>query len=443
MEPEVSMNPVLLKPTGAMGSQVIVEGQVLGNMSAKEYFAFKRQLVPYILKAFHSLEQKADIIVMEGAGSPAEINLRENDIVNMGMAELVDAPVLLAGDIDRGGVFAQLYGTVELLEEAERARIKGLIVNKFRGDRAILEPGIRMLEDKCKIPVTGVIPMLELAIEDEDSLSARLDRKRTGLVDIAVIRFPRISNFTDFAVFEQLDGVSVRYVTRVEELGNPHAVFLPGSKNTLGDLKWMRESGLEAAVRRKAADTLIWGICGGYQMLGMRIEDPYGTEEGGCMRGMELLPIETVLEREKVTRQTEGEFGALGGILKALSGKSFSGYEIHMGRSFYRDRANSRELSHEGGGSVLEKGLVYGSYVHGIFDRGEIAALFTEAIAAHKGVEWKRGTGRDYRAFKESQYDKLAAALRENLDMDAIYGMLREARSGEEQLVGTAHGSRG
>ena len=301
IEPMVCMNPILLKPTNHTGSQVIVNGEVLRNMSARDYFAFKKKLIPDIKKAFKKLEEYADIIVIEGAGSPAEINLKQNDIVNMGMAEMVDAPVLLVGDIDRGGVFAQLLGTLMLLEEKEKRRVKGLIINKFRGDKSILDPGIEMLEEKGNVPVVGVVPYMELSLEDEDSLTERFDRKSEGLIDIAVIRYPRISNFTDFNVFEQMPEVTVRYVTSISELHHPDMIFLPGSKNTMGDLKWMRQNGLEAAVKKLSEDIPVFGICGGYQMLGKEISDPDGVEEGGKIRGMELLPVSTILMAEKKT----------------------------------------------------------------------------------------------------------------------------------------------
>ena len=245
IEPEVSMNPILLKPTNDVGSQVIVNGEVLGNMSARDYFKYKKELIPDVMKAFHKLEENYDIIVIEGAGSPAEINLKENDIVNMGLAKMVDAPVLLVGDIDRGGVFAQLLGTLLLLEEDEKERVKGLIINKFRGDKTILDPGIEMLEEKGNVPVIGVTPYLHVEIEDEDSLTERFTSKKSGgLLDIAVIRTPRISNFTDFMVLENIPEVSLRYVKNVSEFGTPDMIILPGTKNTMGDLKWIRESGL-------------------------------------------------------------------------------------------------------------------------------------------------------------------------------------------------------
>ena len=289
--PTAEMNPILLKPTSDKGSQVIVNGTARGNMTAAEYFKHKKELVPDIMKAFGSLCEKYDIIVIEGAGSPAEINLKENDIVNMGMAEMADAPVLLVGDIDRGGVFAQLYGTVELLEKNERDRIKGFIINKFRGDVSILKPGLDMIENLTGINVVGVVPYGDFKIDDEDSLSERLTSEGGGEIDIAVIRLPRISNFTDFSVFEFIDGVSVRYVQNVRELKNPDMIIIPGTKNTIADMLWLRECGLEAAIKKYKG--IVFGICGGFQILGKSITDTANAEGGGAVRGMELLPVET------------------------------------------------------------------------------------------------------------------------------------------------------
>lgn len=448
IRPMVCMNPILLKPTNHTGSQVIVNGEVVGNMSARDYFAYKKELIPDIKKAFRKLEEEADIIVIEGAGSPAEINLKENDIVNMGMAEMVDAPVLLVGDIDRGGVFAQLLGTLMLLTDDERDRVKGLIINKFRGDKSILDPGIEMLEEKGRVPVAGVVPYMELSLEDEDSLTERFDKKKEGLIDIAVIRYPRISNFTDFNVFEQMEEVTVRYVTSISELGHPDMVFLPGSKNTMGDLKWMRQNGLEAAVKKLANDIPVFGICGGYQMLGNEISDPYMVEEGGKIRGMELLPIKTILKNEKKRCQIEGRIDDIDGSLSELSGCEFRGYEIHMGESFYdecvgsicAENANDKYKNGEEDNNINEKKVVrnvvssqnnthvYGSYVHGLFDTGEIAARIVQKLARNKGVKIENGKYEDYQTFKEKQYDKLADTLRLYLDMEEIYGMLREAK---------------
>ena len=251
VEPDVLMNPILLKPNSDTGSQVIVMGKPIGNMKAKEYFKYKKQLIPTIKEAYNKLAEKYDIIVIEGAGSPAEINLKSDDIVNMGMAEMVDAPVILVGDIDRGGVFAQLYGTVELLPYNEKKRIKGIVINKFRGDKAILENGITMLEKKCHTPVVGVVPYGNIDIDDEDSLSTRLENKTVGAIDIAVIRLPKLSNFTDFSPLEQY---GMRYVSSVKELGKPDLIVLGGTKNTIADMKWLNETGFRESYIKKIFD---------------------------------------------------------------------------------------------------------------------------------------------------------------------------------------------
>ena len=437
MEPSVDMNPILLKPVNHTGSQVIVNGEVLGNMSARDYFAYKLQLVPQILNAFRRLEQQADIIVIEGAGSPAEINLKENDIVNMGLAEMVDAPVLLVGDIDLGGVFAQLLGTLMLLENQERNRVQGLIINKFRGDRSILDSGVTMLEERGGVPVVGVVPYMELSLDEEDSQSVRFDRKEEGLVDIAVIRYPRISNYTDLFVFEQLEQVSVRYVTCVEELHHPDLIVLPGSKNTMGDLKWMRQNGLEALIRKRVEKTPVFGICGGYQMLGNTIADPHGMEEGGSIPGMGLLPVETVLEETKTRTQVHGTFCRISGCMTGLTGCEWQGYEIHMGCTGIQGDAEALCVI-ENGETVnstktvnymdgCQQGNVYGTYVHGIFDQSAVAQAVIQSLAKRKGVSVETDGLVTYRAYKEVQYDKLAEGLRSSLDMEKIYRMLREA----------------
>ena len=426
IEPLVCMNPILLKPTDHTGSQVIVNGRVIGNMSARDYFAYKRKLIPDIVKAFHRLEERADMIVIEGAGSPAEINLRENDIVNMGLAELVDAPVLLVGDIDRGGVFAQLLGTLMLLREEERDRVNGLLINKFRGDASLLTSGIEIMEKKGGIPVAGVIPYMEIDLEDEDSLTDRFVKKKQGKIDIVVIRYPRISNFTDFNVFAQIPEVSVRYVTSAAEFGCPDLVFLPGSKNTTGDLNWMRRNGLEEKVKGLVGKIPVCGICGGYQMLGEEITDSEGMESGGAVKGMGLLPVTTKLQKEKVRRQVQGTINRISGTFSVLSGLAYAGYEIHMGRS--------RLYSDDGVAHVTEEVLVggeipevYGTYVHGIFDKGETVSALVGELARKKGLVPGNRACMDYREYKEKQYDKLADILTEHLDREHIYGLLREA----------------
>ena len=423
IEPDVRMNPILLKPTTDVGSQVIVLGQVMGNMKAVEYYKHKRELVPYVMKAFNELAAENDIIVIEGAGSPAEINLKDEDIVNMGFARMVNAPVLLAGDIDRGGVFAQLYGTVELLEPEEKKLIKGTIVNKFRGDKAILEPGLRQLEELCGVPVAGVIPYLHLDIDDEDSLTERFDnRTERRLIDIAVIRIPKISNFTDFAAFDGYENLSVRYVDRVADLGDPDMIIIPGTKSTIADLKWLRESGMEAKILQ-AADhgKLIFGICGGYQMLGRSVADPEMTEAETpeTINGMGLLPIETVFVGEKRQTQTSGTLPEIPGELSELSGLGFEGYEIHMGRS-------GNDLPQIVSMSDSEDCNVYGSYIHGIFDAPGIADTVVRVLCRKKGVDPAELGTFDRMAYKDQQYDLLAKHMRENMDMDLVYRIINE-----------------
>ena len=416
IDPDVRMNPILLKPTTDVGSQEIVNGVAQGNMRAMEYYRRKPEFIPAIMEAYNGLASEFDVIVIEGAGSPAEINLKKDDIVNMGMAKLADAPVFLVGDIDRGGVFAQLYGTVALLEPEERARIKGTIVNKFRGDRAILEPGIKILEDLCGVPVAGVIPYVHLDIDDEDSLSERFQRKEgRRLLDVAVIRLPRISNFTDFSPFERYENVSLRYVEKVADLENPDMILLPGTKSTIADLKWLRQCGLEAAVQKAAAaGTLVFGVCGGYQMLGRSVSDPEQVEAAGEteIRGMDLLPLDTVFRGQKVQTQTEGVFSGVEGMLRDLNGMTYRGYEIHMGRS---------------DGSLpplVSRGNVYGSYVHGVFDAPGICDTILKALCRQKGIDFSALGTFDMTEYKERQYDLLADTVRNNMDMDLVYRVL-------------------
>ena len=438
--PSVLMNPILLKPTNDVGSQVIVNGEVMGTMSARDYFQYKKKLVPEVMKAYHTLAEQNDIIVIEGAGSPAEINLKAEDIVNMGMAKVAEAPVLLVGDIDRGGVFAQLYGTVELLEPDEREMIKGLIINKFRGDKTILDPGVKMLEEKCHIPVVGVAPYLDIQVEDEDSLTDRFDRNQEiGLIDIAVIRVPRISNFTDFNPFESIPGVSLRYVKHLSELGNPDVIMLPGTKNTMEDLQWLRESGMEALILKAAAKgTFVFGICGGYQMLGESLSDPYGVEAGGTMRGMGLLPMETVFAKKKTRTRVQGKYLDIQGEYEPLSGVEFTGYEIHMGESTWKSGAKASTWTKDSvSGKEKTEGTVYGNvcgtYVHGIFDREESALALIRAVGEKKGIDVSDMEGVDFAAFKETQYDILAAELRKHLDIKKIYQILEEGIGGSKK----------
>ena len=422
VEPDVRMNPVLLKPSSDTGSQVIVNGEVRGQMTAAEYFRYKKQLIPEILESYEALAADHDIMVIEGAGSPAEINLREDDIVNMGFAALVDAPVLLAGDIDRGGVFAQLYGTVALLQPEERARIKGLLINKFRGDVDILRPGLSMLEERSGIPVLGVIPYLHVDLDDEDSLAPRLslaDAHRP--VDIAVIRLPRISNFTDFSPLEANPVLGVRYVDRVSSLGVPDLVILPGTKSTMADLLWMRENGLEAAILKlAAARTPVLGVCGGYQMLGEVLEDPDRVEGAQTsLRGMGLLPCRTVFAPEK-TRTNVQAVTAAG----PFAGAKLDGYEIHMGLTEVRGAPFSVLEGGREDGCQTE--TVFGTYLHGLFDSGELTAKLAEWLCQRKGIALEDTAPLSHRDYQERQYDLLAEGVRAALDMSAIYRILEK-----------------
>ncbi len=434
IEPSVWMNPILLKPTNDTSSQVIVNGEVMENMGAKEYYKHKRELVKEVKAAYDRLDAEYDIIVLEGAGSPAEINLKEQDIVNMYMAKLVKAPVLLVGDIDRGGVFASIVGTMQLLEAEERNLVKGVVINKFRGDRSILQPG---LEQLCKLidkPVAGVVPYLDVDIDEEDSLTERFSRKKAaGLVDLAVIRLPRISNFTDFHVLESMEGVDVRYVTAAAELGNPDLILLPGTKNTMADLLWMRQNGLESCILKHAAEGKpVFGICGGYQMMGRLLKDPLGVEHGGELAGMGLLPAVTVFGTEKTRTRVSGTFQKVEGIFSSLSGLAFEGYEIHMGETGFE---GGNVLSHmaETGKPEKEDGLnvgnAYGTYVHGVFDAEAVAGAVVSALLREKGIEGEAADAAalvDLKAYKEQQYDRLADGIRKNSDMKLIYDILEQ-----------------
>jgi adenosylcobyric acid synthase len=487
IDPTVDMNPILLKPTSQMGSQVIVNGEVMGNMRAMDYYRRKTELIPLVREAFSRLEEEYDVIVLEGAGSPAEINLRDNDIVNMGMAKIADAPVILVGDIDRGGVFASLYGTVELLEPEERARIKGLVINKFRGDPKILEPGLRMIEERLHIPVIGVIPMEQIDLDDEDSLSDRLTHSHSGdasdrehMLDLAVIRLPHISNFTDFNVLERAEGVLLRYVERVDQLGTPDLILLPGTKSTMADLKWLRESGLEPQILRlnEERNIPVIGICGGYQMLGQWLRDPEGVEgeAGGVMRGIGLLDAETVFAEQKTRTQISGVLSSktkmfensdklndrndrksiekqsgLGENSEGLeelkgqkslkeqenaesdeAGERVTGYEIHMGITTRTGDSDSvvpviaLEDSRMDG---LERadGLVFGTYLHGIFDNETLTRQLLTRLASRKGITLQNPQ-ESVASYKERQYDKLADLVRKSMDMDRVYEILEESR---------------
>lgn len=421
--PSVLMNPILLKPTTDIGSQVIVNGEVRGNMRAVDYFKRKKELIPDIMRAYNGLAEQHDIIVIEGAGSPVELNLKADDIVNMGMAKLVKSPVLLVGDIDRGGIFAQLLGTLALLEDDERDIVKGLVVNKFRGDKSLFRDGIEILEQRGGKPVVGVVPYINCNIDDEDSLSEKLENKTAdGIIDIAVIRLPRISNFTDFDIFLQYEGVSVKYVSKISQLGEPDFIIIPGTKSTIADMKWLRESGFETAIKKCASKEIpVFGICGGYQILGEKISDPDFSEGGGSIDGMGLLKCRTVFSKEKTRRQTSGHFSEIGGIFSCLSQKSFSGYEIHMGETF----SESPLLLSCGSCDGAFEDNIYGCYIHGIFDSADVSESIIKALYKRKNLNYS-GKKFDRKIYKEQQYDLLADEVRKNIDMKLLYKILNE-----------------
>lgn len=425
-EPDVRMNPILLKPSSDTGSQLIVNGRVRGNYQAREYFQMKKSLVPEIMEAYRSLASENDVIVIEGAGSPAEINLKADDIVNMGLAHLVHAPVVLAGDIDRGGVFAQLYGTVALLEPEERQRIIGMIINKFRGDVRLLEPGLRMLEEKTGIPVLGVVPYGHWDIDDEDSLSPRLNRSTASRpVDIAVIRLPKISNFTDFSPLESHPALGVRYVADVSQLGRPDFLILPGTKSTMEDLRWLRQNGLERAMIKLVKEGVpLLGVCGGYQMLGRLLEDPQGIEGGGSMRGMELLPCDTTFAPQKTRTRTSAV-----ALEDPFTGAALDGYEIHMGKTQrFGGQPFSRLESGWTEGTV--SGNVFGTYLHGLFDSGELTGRLAEWLLKRKGLSAECQKVETRTSYKERQYQALAETVRKSLDLQKIYAAMEEYENG-------------
>lgn len=442
-EPDVRMNPILLKPTTDQCAQVIVGGKVYGNMSAVEYHEFKPQLAGMVTEIYMSLAAENDILVIEGAGSPAEINLRDKDIVNMGMAALVDAPVLLVGDIDKGGVFASLAGTMLLLTEAERRRVQGVIINKFRGDRAILEPGIAMLEEIIKRPVLGVVPYTKLDIDDEDSLTERFAKqsKKDAVIDVAVVKLPHLSNFTDFNSLDNIPGVQVRYVEDCRRFGAPDLIILPGTKNTLEDLEQIQRTGLvELILEQHRQGTAVCGICGGYQMLGREVRDPHGVESARprgreAVAGLGLLNAVTVLQKEKMTTQAQGTVCGAPGLLAGLQDAPVTGYEIHMGTTEWGGdcipfvRLTAGEPG--SGGVCNAAGNVFGTYLHGIFDNPEFALGLINNLRRQKGLAPLAVTAASFSQYKEKQYDTLAGIIRQHVAVDRIYRIMNDWGAGK------------
>lgn len=443
LAPMVDMNPVLLKPTGNSCSQVIVDGKPIGNMSAREYHKGKSvQLFGHVTAALTRLQQQFDTIVIEGAGSPAEINLKEDDIVNMRVAKYLQAPVLLIADIDRGGSLAALVGTLELLDEEERALVKGLVINKFRGDVTLMTPAVDFLEQKTGKPVLGIVPYLEhLGIDDEDSVSLEEKeheaerQKQTKELRLAVVETPKISNFTDFDALADEPDAEVLYVRDAEELlaAAPDVILLPGSKNTTEDLLHVRESGLAQAIRQLVdGGTPLVGICGGYQMLGEEIADPHHTESShDVVKGLGYLPMKTVFAEEKRTVQVAADCPGMEFYDGVLMGKGLSGYEIHMGRTeFTAPVRHPFHLTRQGenavniwDGALSEDGRIFGTYLHGVFDHDGFRRQFLNVLRLHKGLR-PLPAQRNRHLEKERAYDRLAETVRKSLDMEKLAAIM-------------------
>ena len=435
IEPTVQMNPILLKPESDHRSQVVVLGKPKMRTSARDYYRRKTELWPVVAEALDDLRREYELVVVEGAGSPAEINLMAQDIVNMRVARHAEAPVVLVGDIDRGGVFASLVGTLSLLEAPDRALVGALVINKFRGDRSILDPGLRFLEEHTGVPVAGVLPYVgDLGIAEEDSLG--LERADEPLptdtvLDIAVIRLPHIANFDDFDPLRREPGVLLRYVSALPELGTPDLIILPGTKTTMADLSWLRERGLDRAViDGQARGTPVFGVCGGYQMLGEAILDPDRVEsDQGHAQGLGLLPVTTVFSATKATHRVNAVVATAGsGLLQECGGQRLQGYEIHMGRTTGSGVASPFRIVERSGqavdqpdgadGAMDARGRVLGTYMHGLFRNDGFRRAVLRRLAQWKGVTLPEATGDDASGLG---YDGLAALVREHLDMPLIY----------------------
>jgi adenosylcobyric acid synthase len=436
VEPTVEMNPILLKPEADYRSQVIVKGKVLGGLSAIDYYALREQLWPEVTDSLESLSLRYDAVVIEGAGSPVEVNLKDRDMVNMRVALHCQAPVLLVADIDRGGIFASLVGTLELLEPQERALIRAFVINKFRGDLSLLMPGIEWLEERTGVRVAGIIPYyhdIQVAEEDSVSLERRREMKARDdwVLDIAVIGLPHIANFDDFDPLGQEDNVRLRYVEPNDELGEPDLIILPGTKSTMADLAYLKSKGLaKEIVDQVLGGTPIIGICGGYQMLGEVILDPEHVESNEQQaEGLRLLPVTTAfLPVVKSTHQVSGRVMSGKGLLLGASNHPLNGYEIHMGKTKGSDIVapfcideRSRRPCRDLDGCLSHDGNVLGTYVHGLFHNEELRHSILGVLATKKGVVFN--PARKVLS-REEQYDRLAALVRSNLDMDLVYRII-------------------
>jgi adenosylcobyric acid synthase len=430
IEPNVLMNPVLLKPSGDY-TQVIVNGKIHCNIKPYEYKELNKELKVKVKKAYDKLRKAHDIIVLEGSGSCAEINLRDSDISNMAMAEAVEAPVILVSDIDRGGVFASIVGTLQLLSEEDRARVKGVIINKFRGNIELFKPAIKQLEDIIRIPVLGVMPYEKFDIEDEDSVTERIrNKEEDGTLDIVVIRLLHMSNFTDFNVLERIEGVTVRYVSKPSELKNPNLIIIPGTKNTIEDLRNIKENKLFNKIKElKENGTPIVGICGGYQMLGTVVLDKLGVEGNISQEdGFGFLDIKTRFNERKITRQTKAEILCDLKSIKSIEGNTISGYEIHNGISKVGKEVIPfiKDLDGNVVGVCNQEKMVVGTYLHGIFDSEDFTNLFIKSLKESNNItifeETIIGKVSEY---KDSEYDKLSKLFEENIHIDKILEIMK------------------
>jgi adenosylcobyric acid synthase len=431
----VHMNPILLKPTGNMTSQVVVRGKIWGTLSATDYHLRRvEELMPVVRESYRTLADQYEVIIIEGAGSPAEINLKQHDIVNMRIAELADAHCLLVGDIDRGGVFASLLGTVLLLEPAEQARVHGFAINKFRGDISLLEPGLRMMEDRLHKLSLGVIPYLpHLVLDEEDSLGLPITDNAPWPANtceqrslrIAVVSLPSFSNFTDFDALRTEPSIDLRFVQTAEQLQAADVIILPGSKQTVQDLHWLRAQGLDAALTKHA---LIVGICGGMQILGHHISDPQGIENRGDHEGLHLLPIETTMHERKVTSLTHGSLRTASLFGQPCADITITGYEIHIGETTYLDharafativRADAPSEQHNDG-CITPDGRIFGTYLHGIFDDDKFRHTFIAAARAYHALSPATNLQR-WKATREASLNRLAAEVEAALDMPTLF----------------------
>lgn len=427
VEPTADMNPILLKPEADYRSQVVIRGKPQGRTLSKEFDRPRPRLWNVVTESLDRLRSQYDVIVIEGAGSPAEINLRAGDIVNMEVALYANAPVLLVGDIDNGGVFASLYGTIALIDQRERDLICGTVVNKFRGDVSILMPGLKRLEELMGMPVLGVVPYFhDIHIPEEDSPAGKNTEKTDSVIDVVVTALPHISNFDDFDPLEREPGVGLRYVRSVAEMGHPDLLIIPGTKTTAADLAWLRNSGIAGVVQGLAgAGTAVVGICGGFQMLGRRILDPDLVEsDEPAVNGLGLLPVETRFAARKQTHQVEGSVVGGRGILAGADGLQVHGYEIHMGSTTSAKCTCRLSLirrsdgSHTLDGCLSGDGWIFGCYVHGLFHNDELRRVVVRNVAGRKGVSLPRIGG----SFsQDAEFDKLAHLVRTSLDMDAVY----------------------